>query len=56
MKVAIIVNDACKSEVSMRYKKPKFLLEWHKRLGITIFVSALIHAILVLIAHYFLGS
>jgi len=51
MKVAIIVNDACKSEVSMHCKKSKFLLDWNRCLCITIFISALIHAILVLIAH-----
>ncbi len=34
-----------------RQKVPKFLDRWHKRLGITTVVSALIHAILVLIAH-----
>ncbi len=34
-----------------RKKAPKFLLRWHKRLGITTLVSALIHVTLVLIAH-----
>jgi YHS domain-containing protein len=34
-----------------RKKVPKFLLSWHKRLGITTLISALIHATLVLIAH-----
>ena len=34
-----------------RKKVPKFLLRWHKRLGIITLVSALIHATLVLIAH-----
>ncbi len=32
-------------------RKPKLLLKWHKRLGITTLVFASIHAILVLIAH-----
>ena len=34
-----------------RKKVPKFLLRWHKRLGIFTLISALIHASLVLIAH-----
>jgi len=34
-----------------RKKVPKFLLRWHKRLGIITLISASIHAILVLIAH-----
>ncbi len=34
-----------------RRKRPKLLLKWHKRLGITAMVSAIIHLILVLIAH-----
>ena len=34
-----------------RKKVPKFLVSWHKRLGIITLVSALIHATLVLIAH-----
>ena len=34
-----------------RKKVPKFLINWHKRLGIITLVSALIHATLVLIAH-----
>ena len=34
-----------------RKKVPKFLIRWHKRLGIITLVSALIHATLVLIAH-----
>ncbi len=34
-----------------RRKRPKFLLGWHKRLGITTLVSAIIHLILVLTAH-----
>ena len=34
-----------------RKKVPKFLVRWHKRLGIITLVSALIHATLVLIAH-----
>ncbi len=34
-----------------RKKVPKFLLRWHKRLGIITLISALIHATLVLIAH-----
>ncbi|HEW79718.1 MAG TPA: hypothetical protein ENH34_07140 [Phycisphaerales bacterium] len=34
-----------------RRKMPKFLLGWHKRLGITTLASAIIHLILVLIAH-----
>lgn len=35
----------------LRRKKPKFLLEWHKRVGIATLVLAVIHLILVLIAH-----
>ena len=35
----------------LRRRKPKLLLKWHKRLGITTLVFAAIHAILVLIAH-----
>jgi len=35
----------------LRRKKPKFLLKWHKHLGITTLVLAVIHLILVLIAH-----
>jgi YHS domain-containing protein len=35
----------------LRRRKPKLLLKWHKRLGITALVFASIHAILVLIAH-----
>jgi len=34
-----------------RKKVPKFLVRWHKRLGIITLISALIHATLVLIAH-----
>ena len=34
-----------------RKKVPKPLIRWHKRLGIITLISALIHAILVLIAH-----
>ena len=34
-----------------RKKVPKFLLRWHKRLGIITLVSAFIHVVLVLIAH-----
>ncbi len=34
-----------------RKKVPKFLVMWHKRLGIITLVSAFIHATLVLIAH-----
>ena len=34
-----------------RKKVPKFLLRWHKRLGIITLISAFIHAILVLVAH-----
>jgi len=34
-----------------RKKVPKFLLRWHKRLGIITLISALVHATLVLIAH-----
>jgi len=34
-----------------RKQMPKFLLRWHKRLGIVTLVSAFIHAVLVLIAH-----
>jgi len=32
-------------------KLPKVLLKWHKRLGIITLIPALIHVILVLIAH-----
>ncbi len=32
-------------------KVPKFLVIWHKRLGIITLISASIHVILVLIAH-----
>jgi len=35
----------------LRRRKPKFLLKWHKRLGITTLVFAAIHVTLVLIAH-----
>jgi YHS domain-containing protein len=35
----------------LRRRKPKLLFKWHKRLGITTLVSAIIHLILVLIAH-----
>ena len=35
----------------LRRRKPKFFLEWHKRLGITTLIFAVIHVILVLIAH-----
>ncbi len=35
----------------LRRRKPKLLLKWHKRLGITTLVFAAIHVILVLIAH-----
>jgi YHS domain-containing protein len=35
----------------LRRKNPKFLLKWHKRLGIITLVSALIHATLVLLTH-----
>ncbi len=35
----------------LRRRKPKFLLKWHKRLGIITLVSAIVHFILVLIAH-----
>ncbi len=35
----------------LRRKKPRFLLKWHKHLGITTLVLAVIHLILVLIAH-----
>ena len=34
-----------------RRKMPKRLLKWHKRCGITTLVVALLHALLVLIAH-----
>ncbi len=34
-----------------RKKVPKFLLRWHKRLGIITLISASIHAILVLIVY-----
>ena len=34
-----------------RKKVPKFLVSWHKRLGIITLISASIHATLVLIAH-----
>jgi YHS domain-containing protein len=35
----------------LRRKKPRFLLKWHKHLGITTLVLAIVHFILVLIAH-----
>lgn len=35
----------------LRRRKPRLLLEWHKRLGITTLVFAAIHVTLVLIAH-----
>lgn len=35
----------------LRRKKPRFLLKWHKRFGITTLVLALIHLTLILIAH-----
>ncbi len=35
----------------LRRKKPRFLLKWHKHLGITTLVLAVVHFILVLIAH-----
>jgi hypothetical protein len=35
----------------LRRKKPKLLLKWHKRLGIATLIVALIHLIIVLIAH-----
>ncbi len=35
----------------LRRRKPKLLLKWHKRLGITTLVFAAIHVTLVLIAH-----
>ena len=34
-----------------RKKVPKFLVRWHKRIGIITLISALVHATLVLIAH-----
>lgn len=34
-----------------RKKVPKFLVRWHKRLGVITLISALVHATLVLIAH-----
>ena len=39
------------SAALLRRKKPKLLLKWHKRLGITTLIAALIHAILVLLTH-----
>ncbi|MHC4905579.1 MAG: YHS domain-containing protein [Planctomycetota bacterium] len=35
----------------LRRKSPKFLLKWHKRMGILTLISALIHALLVLLTH-----
>ncbi len=35
-----------------RRKNPKTLLKWHKRFGITTLISAIIHATLVLVAHW----
>ncbi len=35
----------------LRRKKPKLLLKWHKRFGIITLVSAIVHAVLVLIFH-----
>ena len=34
-----------------RRKKPKLLLKWHKRLGITTLIVAITHALLVLFTH-----
>lgn len=34
-----------------RRRSPRFLLKWHKRLGVTTAIFAAIHAVLVLIAH-----
>jgi hypothetical protein len=34
-----------------RRRKPKLLLKWHKRLGITTLIVAIIHALLVLFTH-----
>ncbi len=36
-----------------RTKVPQFLVRWHRRLGIITVISALTHATLVLIVHYF---
>ncbi|MBW8001368.1 MAG: hypothetical protein FVQ80_05030 [Planctomycetes bacterium] len=35
----------------LRHKNPKLIFKWHKRLGITTLVSAIIHALLVLILY-----
>jgi hypothetical protein len=35
----------------LRRKNPKFLLKWHKRLGVAVLVFAIVHATLVLITH-----
>ncbi|RKY03998.1 MAG: hypothetical protein DRP56_10645 [Planctomycetota bacterium] len=35
----------------LRRRKPKFLLKWHKRMGILTLIVAFIHAILVLLTH-----
>ena len=34
-----------------RKKNPKLIFKWHKRLGITTLISAIIHALLVLILY-----
>ncbi len=39
------------SAALLRRKNPKFLFKWHKRVGIATLVLAMIHLILVLIAH-----
>jgi len=35
----------------LRQKNPKLIFKWHKRLGITTLISAIIHALLVLILY-----
>ena len=49
--VIAITSFAYAASRLFRKKVPKFLVRWHKRLGVITLISALIHATLVLIAH-----
>lgn len=51
MRIAVTIPKVYKLEALLHRRKPKLLLKWHKRLGIATLVSAIIHLILVLIAH-----
>lgn len=51
MRVAVTILKVHKLGALLRRRKPKLLLKWYKRLGITMLVSVIIHVILVLIAH-----